>query len=535
MYFFGKRFLPGLLVFLAVALIAPELYAAEKNEQAPGAAPVSAPAAKKKKPAAEKNNAAEAQKKNNDVLSPIEAGPVEDLKSKEDLAQKALKQAANKKNKNNEVLEEDELVSAPEEGEEIDISNAVLKSLAINPRIASSQAALEGADAGRKAAIANFFPTVNGTYTATWYDHKKPYVDAPRASQTDSSVYYGALSVIQPVFTGFKLINTYLKTKMNKEKAEADKATSELSLILTVQQNFLTLLKARDLVRSDKDSVTRLRSQLKVTQAFYDVGLKPRFDVLQAEVNLSKAEDQLLQDKNTVETQKARLNTLLMLPIDKKVNYIGQLTYTPFSMKLEDCVLDALAQRPDLKATRKAVEMAEKDVGIAQSGFYPQINANITSSRDGNHPWINGSDYGSARTEFAEWSAGVSATWKIFDFGSTYYTMRQAQAGVRQYLAEEEKAREEVLYEVKTRHLTINETAKRIKVAKKGVEQAKEGYRMAVARYQAQVGTNTDVLDAQASLTSAEAALTTALADYQTALAQMYASMGQKNYSLISN
>lgn len=535
MHVFAKKTITALLVFLIAALAAPGAFAAEKNEQAPAAAQPAAQPAKKKKPAAEKNNSVEAQKKNNDVLSPLEAGPAEDFKTKEDLAQKALKQAANKKTAKSEALEEDELATPPEEGEELDISNSVLKALDINPRIASAQAGVEGADAGRKAAIANFFPTVNATYNATWYDHKKPYVDAPRGSQTDSSVYYGALSVIQPVFTGFRLLNTYLKTKMGKDKADAEKATAELSLILVVQQNFLTLLKARDLVRSDKDSVTRLRSQLKVTQAFYDVGLKPRFDVLQAEVNLSKAEDQLLQDKNTVETQKARLNTLLMLPIDKKVNYIGQLSYTPFSMKLEDCVLDAFAQRPDLKVARKAVEMAEKDVGIARSSFYPQVNANITSSRTGNHPWINGSEYGMGRTEFAEWSAGVSASWKIFDFGSTYYTMRQAQAGVRQYLAEEEKAREEVLYEVKTRHLTINETAKRIKVAKKGVEQAKEGYRMAVARYQAQVGTNTDVLDAQASLTSAEAALTTALADYQTALAQMYASMGQKNYSLISN
>jgi outer membrane protein len=533
MYSIAKTCIAGLLMLMAVALVVPDLLAAEKND-ANQTAPAPQ-AAKKKAPAVSKNNAAP-QNGADGVLSPMEIAPPEDLKSKEDLAQKALKKAANSPMPPVAEIEEDLLLSKSEEGDELDLSQTVQKALAVSPRIASAQAQFEGADAGRKAAIANFLPTVNASYAATHYDHKKPYVDAPRSLQTDSNFYSGALSVIQPVFTGFRLLNSYLKAKLNKERTEAEKATAELSLVLTIQQNFLILLRSRELVRSDKDSVARLRSQLKVTQAFYDVGLKPRFDVLQAEVDLSKAEDQLLQDKNLVETQKARLNTLLVLPLNQNVNYVGQLTYTQFSRKLEDCVEDAFAYRPDLKAAHKVVEMAEKEVGVAQSGFYPSINANVTSSRTGNRPYINGSDYGNpGRTEFAEWSVGLNASWKVFDFGSTYYTMRQAQAGVRQYQAEEEKARLEVMYEVKSRHLTIAEVAKRIKVAKKGVEQAKEGYRMAVARYQAQVGTNTDVLDAQSKLTTAEASLTSALADYQIALAQIYASMGQKNYSLISN
>jgi len=524
MRFIFKTIYATLLVFFVAFLASHAVLAAEQKAAAP---------------ASKKSSAGSASKNgSSDVLSPMETAPPEDLKTKDDLAQKALKQAA-ASNTNGREISEDELVTVPEEGEQLDMAQTVQKSLAVNPRIASAQAQLEGAEAGRNAAMANFFPTLNASYTATRFDHKKPYVDAPLSQLMDNKNFSGSLTVTQPVFTGLRLLNSYLKSKLSKEKSEADKDYAELTLVLLVQQNFLTLLKARELVRSSKDSVTRLRSQLKVTQAFYDVGLKPRFDVLQAEVDLSKAEVQLVQYKNQVEIQKARLNTLLVAPLDQKINYVGELTYLPFKISLEDCIQNAFAFRPDLKAVHKAVEMAEKDVGIAKSSFYPQVNANYSTSRSGNSPLIDGSpsyEFGNpGRTEFAQWSVGLGASWKVFDFGSTYYTMRQAQAGVRQYLAEEEKAREEVMYEVKTRSLNINEAAKRIRVSKKAVEQAKEGYRMAVARYQAQVGTNTDVLDAQAKLTDAESSLTSALGDYQIAVAQMYASMGQKNYSLLAN
>ena len=52
-------------------------------------------------------------------------------------------------------------------------------------------------------------------------------------------------------------------------------------------------LKSRADVKSNKDSVARLDSQLKVTRAFYDVGLRPRLDVLQAESDLAACRAEL--------------------------------------------------------------------------------------------------------------------------------------------------------------------------------------------------------------------------------------------------
>ena len=115
-----------------------------------------------------------------------------------------------------------------------------------------------------------------------------------------------------------------------------------------------------------------------------------------------------------------------------------------------------------------------------------------------------------------------------------FHLLRQPDQNVTSLLKSADNTRQEASYEVKANHLAIRKAAESIRVNKKALEAAQEGYRMAVARYQAQVGTNTDVLDAQERLTAAEASLTAALADYKSALSKLYASIGEKNPSLLS-
>jgi len=415
---------------------------------------------------------------------------------------------------------------------DINLEQAVRMALEENQSIFSAKAQALAAEDFRKSALGEFFPSLSVSYTYTRYDHERPKRQV-RALQTAQNFYQFGANVHQDIFTGFRLENTYIKARLTKDQMNENLRDTQLSLINDVQLNFLALLQAREDVRSAKDSVTRLSSQLRVTQAFYDVGLKPKLDVLQAEVDLARAEDELLQARNAVATQQARLNTLLTLPLDAEVNFTGELEYSPFSLTLDECLTRAYDNRPDLQMAQYSVDIAEKDARIAFSGLLPQIGADVDLVRSGDTWAVNGGNWGNpGPTEFSQWSVSVSAQWQIFDFGSTWYSWRQAQRGISRYEADELRLREEIAYAVKAAHLKIEETRERIKVARKALEQAKESYRMAVARYQAQVGTNTDVLDAQARLTEAEATLTQSMADYQSAIANMYLAMGMKNYNL---
>jgi len=405
-----------------------------------------------------------------------------------------------------------------------DLERSVQRALSLNPTMTSIRARLQGTRFGANSALGNFGAKLSGSYGWTNYDRSNSY-----SGKDDDWV--GSLNLSQPVFKGFNLLATWQKAELTKESTEASLRNVELTLISNVQTNFLSLLKARMDVKSAEDSVARLESQLKVISAFYEVGLKPKAEVLDAEVDLATAKQDLLNARNTVSTQLAQLNTLLNIPLETDVDYVGELKHVPFSLDLKDCLTRAYAGRPDLVIGEKSVEIAKKNSTIAASSFYPSVDANWNYYKKGTSTSLDGGGtYTKAASEYH--TVGVTASMTMFEWGSDYYDYKQYEETVKQVQADLEDTRLNAGFEVKQALLNINAAADRITVAQKSVEAAQEAYRMAVARYQAQVGTNTDVLNAQARLTSSEAQLSQALADYGTSISTLYVAMGEQNLGL---
>lgn len=405
----------------------------------------------------------------------------------------------------------------------ITLEQAVQLGLRDNPRIAAIREALLGAEFGERSAQAALYPALSVDYGFIYEDSDNPLLGRERETWTLN------LNLSQPLFTGWRLLNTRQRAELFTEQIQIQLENIELNLILLIQEQFLVLLRARENVRSAQDAVIRLQSQLQNAQAFFDVGLRPRLDVLQAEVELAESEQLLLVAQNSVATQIARLNTLLNMDLDAPVEYVGELTFLPFFRPLQDSLDKAFLQRPDLILAAKAEEIASKDVEIIASDLYPQISAELDYFQRGNDPSVSGSG---ARPD-PWWTAGVVLRWRVFEWGRTRYATDQAQQNVRQLQEETANLRLEVSFEIKSLHLKLEEAAARIAVAEKSREEAREGFRIAQARFQAQVGTNTDVLDAQARLTRSEALLTDAMADYQVALARLFAAIGERNPGLL--
>ena len=406
------------------------------------------------------------------------------------------------------------------------LQRAVETALERNFTIKAAEAGHKSAQEGTKASRSAFGPVLG-----TGYDYnRRQHSRSPSGAGQDKELFGWRVYLTQNLFSGFSTLADYQKAALQEESSRASINQARLELIRTVQEHFFTYLKAQRNVISAKDALDRLRSQRESSQAFYNVGVSPRIDVLQAEVDVSNSESALLVAENTVETERARLNTLLLLPIGAEVEYKGKLEYTPFSRPLESCLEQAYRQRPDLIIAEKAVQIAEKDILKAKSGFYPTVSADAAWGTQGDDAFASGSP--NARTRFNEWAVGLHAEWPLFEWGKTRFQTRQATYARSKVRAEADNLRQEVGFLVKERTLAMIEAAKRIKVAQKAVEQANEAYRMAAARYRQQVGTMTDVLDAQAKLSLSEASLAGSLADYNIALSSLYAAIGEENPGL---
>lgn len=410
--------------------------------------------------------------------------------------------------------------------ETMTMKDAVEAGLKDNPSILAAREALMAADYAVKSSKAAFGPALSTQYGYTRLDERPTSFGRTVGSLDNWEL---AFNVHQPLFTGFNLLTTYEKSLLQKEQAASQIDNAELQLTVAIQDAFLRLLQARENVRSAEDALVRLRSQLKVNTAFYEVGLRPKLDMLQAQVDVATAEQLLLAAQNSVDTLSAQLNTLIGRNANADVEYVGALEYFPVNLSLEDCLERALKNRPDLTIARQTVMVAEKDAKLAAVPYYPQVGADFNYVRAGNDPAVNGGD----DHDPSEWNAQVGMKWTFFEWGKTYYAEKSAQKNVSRVMQEYQNLENEATFAVKESFLQIEETEKRIAAAKEGLIAAKESYRMAVARYEAQVGTNTDVLDAQAAQTQAEASLNGALSAYERAVAGLYGAMGEKNPELL--
>lgn len=410
----------------------------------------------------------------------------------------------------------------------VTMREAVERAIKNNPSLGASEAQSRASEEGRKSARGAFGPKLGMSYSAV----KQVVKSEPTTSHPPE---YGnwnwGVEISQTVFQGFRLLNNYQKAALQADSDKASLKSAELSMTEQTQTEFLACLAAAENVKSEREALSRLKDQRRITLAFYEVGLRPRLDVLQAEVDVSNAENVLIQAENREATSLAKLNTLLGLPADAPVSYAGKLAYTPFRLSLDECLKRAYAQRPDLYIAAKAVEIAKKDQGIVQSDYYPQIEAYYNITQRGNTPDLQMSgNYGSRSVT---WEVGARATWNVFQWGVTFFDDRRAGWLVTKMRYQEEDLKLNVGYEIKSRFLAVKEAEKRILVAEKGISQAQEAYDAALARYSEQVGTNFDVLDASSNLTRAQASLTSARSDYLTALSQIYAAMGDYHPDLL--
>ena len=424
-----------------------------------------------------------------------------------------------------------ETADRPVAGKSSGMSDAVEHALRFNPGLGAQEAESRSSEEGRKSARGAFGPRLGVSYSATKTESKRDPSATMGTKNPKMGVYSWGIEVTQPIFQGFRLLSTYQKAALQADSDKASLRKAELDMTEQVQTAFLEYLKAGENTRSMRDSLTRLRAQLRIAQAYFEVGLSPRLDVLQAEVDVSEAESLLIEAENTQATALARLNTLLGFDATAVNTYTGTLKEVGFRYTLEQCLELAYRQRPDLYVAQKAVEIARKSQKEVQSDYYPQIEGYYSMTQSGNTPGMQRS--GENGSHVTNWEVGAQATWNVFEWGTTYYADKQAGWQVTKMRYEQENLKLEVGYDIKSKYLAVQEARKRIAVAQNSVAQATEAYNVALARYHEHVGTNFDVLDASANLTSAQSSLTGAKADYLTALSQIYVAMGEYHPDLL--
>lgn len=410
------------------------------------------------------------------------------------------------------------------------LQDAIEAALKANLGIKRTQEEIHAAEAVRQSSMTKFLPTLGASYT---YIHRNEERTSPSLLSGRDIVsspqdqYTFATTFTQPIFTGFVLINEYKLTELGLDRAEVSAKLTRQNVILDAKNAYFSVLKSQKLLDVAHQTVASIASQKEVSENFYKVGLSPLNDLLQSQVQLANAKQQLTIAQNNLEIARTQFNTVLRRPVNMPVSLVDELDYSSFLESLDSCLDMAQKNRLEIQVADLDIEVAEKQVKLTEKDYFPSVNLTGTYARTGDDWDAHG---GEGISDSAGWNVQATASWDFWQWGRTGYGRKEKLARLSQSKYRKTEVLDNINLEVKQSFLRTKEAEQNIVTIEKAVEQAKENLRITEEQYKEQVATQTDVLIAQTLLTQTMTNYFNALYDFKIAHAVLMRALGRESF-----
>ncbi|OGW62983.1 MAG: hypothetical protein A2V83_11030 [Nitrospirae bacterium RBG_16_64_22] len=363
-------------------------------------------------------------------------------------------------------------------------------------------------------------PQITGSVTRS--ESESEGVTGKTTTETTAS----SLSASQLLYDFGRTYGSLGAAKANLQAGQGGLEKVIQDVILSVKQAHYAHLIAKRFVTVQEAVLTSAQAHLKQATAFYEVGVRPRYDVTQAEVEVNNALLGLSTARNNVRLTRITLNNAMGIDPNAPAEIDETLADRKEMPPLDESAREALAKRPEVRQADAQVEAARQSVRAAQGQHWPTISAS------GSYTWNDGtadsarlggtSDLGNS------WSAQVGLSIPLFAGFSGYGKIREAEANLDAAQANRENLKQGVLFDVNQAHANLDDARVRVTLTESNLKKARENMDLAKGRYDAGVGAIIEVTDANTSLVKGETDALQALGDLQLAIARLERAMGRR-------
>ena len=414
--------------------------------------------------------------------------------------------------------------SAAPEHHSLTLEGAISIALKQNPDLLKAVHEIERTRGQVIEVRAQALPTLNAAGTYTQYDPALLQSGGFSSSATSGSTaligssqdksWRITLQVQQTIYSGGKVRAALKIADLTEDASHQLLRETVATVIAKVRTQFYTALLNRELITVAGESIVLLADQLKDQQNRFDAGTVPRFNVLQAEVELANARPDLIRSKNNFHISRLELGKTLGLDTDDEPDVLGALRMPPREVNLARALATARRNRAILKVQKNTIETEEQQITVAKAGYKPKLDANV------GYEFVNSRNSTDLAKVTNGWYLGVTGSWAIFDGLKTKGQVDQARARLASAKVNLSDSVQQVELEVQKAYAQAKVSREVIASQSKVVEQADEALRLAKERLSAGAGTQLDVLNARVALTKARTTQKQALSDYNVALAE---------------
>ncbi|MDM0059351.1 efflux transporter outer membrane subunit [Variovorax fucosicus] len=207
------------------------------------------------------------------------------------------------------------------------------------------------------------------------------------------------------------------------QASAADLAAARLSAHGELATNYFSLREADAELALLADTIEGYERSYTIARNRYDAGIAAQSDVLQAQTQLVNTRAERVALERTRATLEHAIAVLVgAAPADFKLPPLA--AWTPAVPAVPLGVPSTLLQRrPDIAAAERAVAVANAQIGIERSAYFPSLNLSGSLSRSASRV----QDLFSASNTL--WSLGLSAAQVLFDAGAIGARVDSAKAG----------------------------------------------------------------------------------------------------------
>lgn len=304
-----------------------------------------------------------------------------------------------------------------------------------------------------------------------------------------------SISATKIMYSGGKLESIIDQAETNKQISLNDLEKEKQAIIYKVTEAYYQVLQTEGIKKVSAQAVKQMQAHLESSEALLKEGMIAPIDLNRIRSQLSNLEHNLIKAENSYELTMYNINSIMGIDLNTELILENNLSYEPCEINLEDALIQAGENRPEIMNITQQRRILEEMVDVAKSNKKPQV---IFSAESG----------------IVGWQAMIVAEYSLFDGGVNKAKIEQAEIKLTQVDQSEKQVRQLIEFEVRSAYLNMKEAEKLIKIAEEGIQNSQESFRIAQVKYNEGIATNTEVIDAQSTLIEAETNYLNALYDY---------------------
>ena len=368
------------------------------------------------------------------------------------------------------------------------IEQAVQKALEKNYSIKKAQLDHDSAKLQTQQSLAGFFPQVDAHYNYSERDR----VISPAQNKRES---VAGVTVSYNLFNGFKDRYGVKGANFYESAQQLNLQALQKDVALQTKILYITYLQQKKYLQIHKSSQKMLQKQYEDIQNYFKQGLVAQNEVLEVEVQLLHATQDVNSAKRALSLAKKDLE-----------NYIGASIYsdiTPITLTKAQFAYDKLVQklssREEIQALQKIKASSITQLKANRSSFMPQANVSVNYNEYGSS-W----DLGGDQSPSSQTTTSLELRWNLYSGGvdaaqQQIYRNQTSKANYQLLSLEDD-----LILQLDRSYTQYKNSKDNLKTANKALNSAQKNYEIMQRQFSQGLIKSSELIDANHLLVSAK-------------------------------